>query len=269
MDHPTLQQGPSSCCAASPLDGHSLDIFDELGRVTVSLREEERSVFLPSYRGVVGATKAASRFNERLQHRLEIKSRAADDLEHVGSSGLLPKRLAQLLRARLYLIEQPPIPYCNHRLVGKGCDEFNLLVGEWPHCVSPQGDDPNRRSFSQERDAKKRTKAATLACPPIRVFRIGQSVGDVNDFAFEQDAPGYRCSVDSRWVTGRVLSGLSREPIARFKVVSFALRSTYDDRVGLAKARRRFDECVEHRLQIEGRAADHLEHICRCGLLLQ
>ena len=91
----------------------------------------------------------------------------------------------------------------------------------------------------------------------------------MNDFAFKQDAPGYRCSVDSSWVTGGVLSVLTREPIARFKVVSFALRSTYDDRVGLAKARRRFDECVEHRLQIEGRAADHLEHVGGGGLLLQ
>src|SRR5262245_11276850 len=91
----------------------------------------------------------------------------------------------------------------------------------------------------------------------------------MNDFAFEQDAPGYRCSVDSSWVTGGVLCVFTREPVARFKVVSVALRSTYDDRVRLAKARRRFHECVEHRLQIEGRAADDLEHVGGGGLLLQ
>ena len=33
--------------------------------------------------------KAASRFNERLQHRLEIEGRAANDLEYVGGGGLL------------------------------------------------------------------------------------------------------------------------------------------------------------------------------------
>src|SRR5262249_55968469 len=91
MDHSTFQQGPSSRRAASTLDGHSLDIFDELRRVTVSLREEEHPIFLPSYRGVVGAAKVTSRFKERLQHRLEIEGRAADDLEHVGSSSLLPE----------------------------------------------------------------------------------------------------------------------------------------------------------------------------------
>ena len=30
-----------------------------------------------------------------------------------------------------------------------------------------------------------------------------------------------------------------------------------------------FNKCIEHGLQIESRAADHPEHICRCGLLLQ
>src|SRR5262249_43994606 len=102
MDDPTFQQGPPSRRPASPLDGHSLDIFDELGRVTVSFREEEYPVLLPGYRGVVGAAKAASRFNERLQHRLEIESRAADNLEHVGSGRLLPQRFAQLLGAGLH-----------------------------------------------------------------------------------------------------------------------------------------------------------------------
>src|SRR5262249_23037670 len=97
MDHPTFQQGPSSCRPASPLDPQSLDILDELGRVTVSLREEEHPVFLPSYRGVVGATKAASRFNECLQHRLEIEGRAADNFQHVGGGGLLLQRLSQLV----------------------------------------------------------------------------------------------------------------------------------------------------------------------------
>jgi hypothetical protein len=40
-----------------------------------------------------------------LQHRLEIEGRAADNLEHIGSGGLLLERLAQFLGARLYLLE--------------------------------------------------------------------------------------------------------------------------------------------------------------------
>src|SRR5215831_15105220 len=97
MDHPTFQQGPSHRRPASLLDRQSPEIFDEFGRVPISLREKKHPVFLPSYRGEVGVTKAASRFNERLQHRLEIKSRAADDLEHVGGGRLLLQGFAQLV----------------------------------------------------------------------------------------------------------------------------------------------------------------------------
>src|SRR5262249_53906762 len=105
MDHPTFQQGSSRRRPASPLDGQSPDVFDELGRMPVSLREEEHPIFLPSYHGEVGATKAASRLNKRLQDRLEIKSRAADDLEHVGGRSLLLERFTGIARARLHLVE--------------------------------------------------------------------------------------------------------------------------------------------------------------------
>src|SRR5262249_37773960 len=122
---------------------------------------------------------------------------------------------------------------------------------------------------SQERDAKNRTKAATLASPPIRVFRIGQNIGDMNDLAFKQDAPRYRRSVDSSGVSGDELGVFTREPVARFEVVSFALRSTYGYHVRLAKARCRLNKRVQNGLQIEGRAADDLEHVGGGGLLLQ
>src|SRR5215831_1898361 len=39
--------------------------------------------------------------------------------------------------------------------------------------------------------------------------------------------------------------------------------------VRLAQTRRRFDQCVEYRLQVEGGAADHFEHIRGRRLLLQ
>src|SRR5499433_4624328 len=131
MDHPTFQQGPSSRRPASSLDGHSLDIFDELRRVTVSLREEEHPVLLASYRGVVGVTKAASRFNERLQYRLEIEGRAADNLEHVGSCSLLLQRLGKFGRACLHLFEQPHVLDSDHRLIGKRRYKLDLFVCKW------------------------------------------------------------------------------------------------------------------------------------------
>ena len=115
-----------------------------------------------------------------------------------------------------------------------------MLVGEGLHCVSPHGDDAKRRSFSQERDAKNRAKSATLP-GLIRVFGIGQNVEDMNDFALKQDAPGYRSTVDSSWVTCGELGVFPGESIGRFEVENFALRSTYGNRLRLAQARRRLD----------------------------
>src|SRR5262245_63627340 len=91
----------------------------------------------------------------------------------------------------------------------------------------------------------------------------------MNDFAFKQDAPGYRCSVDSRRVTGGELGIFTREPVARFEVVSFAHRSTYHYYVGLAEARCRPNKRVQDGLQIERRAANDLEHVGGGSLLLQ
>src|SRR5262245_20095282 len=91
----------------------------------------------------------------------------------------------------------------------------------------------------------------------------------MNDLALKQDASGYRSSVDSRWVICDELGVFTREPVVRFEVVIFALRSTYVHRVRLTQAGRRLDERIEHRLQIERRAADDLEHVGGGGLLLE
>ena len=39
--------------------------------------------------------------------------------------------------------------------------------------------------------------------------------------------------------------------------------------IGIAKPDGRLAQRIEHRLQIEGRAADHLEHVSGGGLLLE
>ena len=60
----------------------------------------------PSFWRVIVALSAsqsrAAEFDQRLQHRLQIEGRAADDLEHVGGGGLLLQRFAQL-------VEQPRV----------------------------------------------------------------------------------------------------------------------------------------------------------------
>src|SRR6478672_8225391 len=91
----------------------------------------------------------------------------------------------------------------------------------------------------------------------------------MNNFAFKQHASSYCSSVDSRWVICDELGVFTREPVVRFEVVICAVRSTYVHRVRLAQAGGRLDERIEHALQIECRAADHLENLGGGRLLLQ
>ena len=42
-------------------------------------------------------TQTGSRFDQSIEHRLEIEGRTADDLKHIGGRGLLLKRFAQLV----------------------------------------------------------------------------------------------------------------------------------------------------------------------------
>ena len=51
----------------------------------------------------------AADFDKAFARRLQIESRAADDLKHVGGRGLLLQRLGEVARLRLNLFEQPHI----------------------------------------------------------------------------------------------------------------------------------------------------------------
>ena len=48
---------------------------------------------------LVGAAETRHRLHQRIEHRLEVDGRTADDLEHVGGRGLLLQGLIQLTSA--------------------------------------------------------------------------------------------------------------------------------------------------------------------------
>ena len=71
-----------------------------------------------------------------LQNRLKIAGRAADNLEHLRCGGLLLQRFGEFPRALLLRLEQPRVLDGDHRLVGEGCHQLDLLVVEWPHGIA-------------------------------------------------------------------------------------------------------------------------------------
>ena len=79
---------------------------------------------------IIGFAQPRRRLDQRVEHRLQIEGRAADDLEHVGGGGLLLQRFGQIVGARLHLVEQPHVLDRDHRLVGEGAQQCDLPFRE-------------------------------------------------------------------------------------------------------------------------------------------
>src|SRR5262249_59445987 len=119
---------------------------------------EARHVVVSGYRAAIAsvitedqsmgcATEPGGGLNEGVEHGLQIESRAADHLEHVGRGGLLLQRFAQFLGTRAHLVEQPGVLDRDHRLVGEGPHEADLGSGEWFYLAPRAPDDADRGSL--------------------------------------------------------------------------------------------------------------------------
>ena len=137
----------------------------------------------------LGAGKLRRLGDNGVEHGLQVERRV-DRLGDFAERAQLLDRLRELARARLHLVEQPHVLDRDHRLVGKGGDQLDLLVGERPHrsCAAATMT-PIGRSFAQQRDTEHGAEAADLLSLQLRVFRISQHIGNVNDLAFEQRSP--------------------------------------------------------------------------------
>ena len=92
---------------------------------------------------------------------------------------------------------------------------------------------------------------------------------DVNGLAFQHGAAGERAMVHWNRMTFQVRLIVASETVVCDALQKVALWARYTSCLRFAQARCRFDERLQHGLQIECRAADDLEHIGGRGLLLQ
>src|SRR5262249_32199523 len=97
LNCPTLKHGAADDGAATHLERMILHEPLDLGRVTEICDLSIYAALLAIDRSHVCIAQPDCRLDERIKHGLQIEGRAADDLEHVGSSGLLLQRLAQLV----------------------------------------------------------------------------------------------------------------------------------------------------------------------------
>ena len=98
----TLQRHTAAQGAAVVREGMSEEEFLCLRRKAARRDQVILIVSSTEHHRLVGAAEARHRLHQRVENRLEIDGRAADDLEHVGGSGLLLEgfEIVSALRAR-------------------------------------------------------------------------------------------------------------------------------------------------------------------------
>jgi hypothetical protein len=104
-------------------------------------------------------------------------------------------RLRELAALVLDFIEQPHILDRDCCLIGKGSGQFNLPFREWPHLGAGQYQHAERHALAQHGDSEDGPKVSQLLGLCEGVVRVGQDVGDMNDFAFQQGACGDRSAL--------------------------------------------------------------------------
>src|SRR5262245_53481553 len=81
----------------------------------------------------IGLAQFCRQLDQGIEHSLQIEGRTADDLKHVGGSGLLLQRFSQL-------VEQPRVLDGDDRLGSEVLDQLDLLVGERADLLTVDGD---------------------------------------------------------------------------------------------------------------------------------
>ena len=84
--------------------------------------------FAESQHHVINPTNPRGALDDRVEHRLHVRGRAADDAEHLGRRRLMLQRLAQFRVALLDFFEQPHILDSDDRLIGEGFEQSDLFL---------------------------------------------------------------------------------------------------------------------------------------------
>ena len=93
------------------------------------------AVPLPDRR-VIGVAEGRCSLDKRVQNLWQVECCTTNDLEHVGCSGLLLKRFAQL-------IEQARVLDGDHGLVREGLEQLDVLFRKSSRLVATNSDDPD------------------------------------------------------------------------------------------------------------------------------
>src|SRR6516164_8269499 len=123
---------------------------------------------LAMHRRNIGIAKLRRRFAKRVEHRLQVESRATDDLKHVGSRGLLLQRLPEF-------VQQPRILDGDDCLRGEVLHQRDLLFGKWTGLLTEDVDRADQlvllQHWYRNEDARATKPEGRIGCFALRVSK--------------------------------------------------------------------------------------------------
>jgi hypothetical protein len=219
----------------------------------------------------------ASHSPHRLEHRLQLARRTRDHLQHVGGSGLLLQRLAEVVGALSQLVQEPRVLDRDDSLGGEVLNQPDLLLGEGADLLVIDRDGADQFTLLEHRNQEVCSSTGAFheadeARIALQVGRLSREVGNVDNVSglYETSEWIVRILIDhknrisapslsvGRW---RVTLGCDTERVFLIEKQVAELRVADADRVR--------QHGLEHWLEFTRRAADDLKDLGCRRLLLQ
>ncbi len=205
--------------------------------------------------------------DDRREHLIDVEARV-DRLADLAERAQLVDRAAQLRAARGQLVEQLHVLDRDRALCGERRHQADRPLAERLDDGPPQHDHADDLVVGQHRDAEQRAEAAEVERLLPAVLGIVARVGELNRATFQPDATDDRAGAGDdrmRLQVGAVLGGAAeREHHAVLALLELVDQAA----VRAAQVHGVTHDGVEHRLQLEVRAPDRLEHLGGGALLL-
>src|SRR5262245_50013343 len=148
--------GANALSAARVKAAHAAHVCLVFGRETVICREPVKVTFAAVDERHFRAAEAGGSLGQRIQDRLQIEVRTADDLEYIAGRGLVFERLLEIAGALLQLAIGLGAADGDHRLLGEGLHQLHLTVRQPAALSAPEDECANRGAAAYQRDRNAR-----------------------------------------------------------------------------------------------------------------
>jgi hypothetical protein len=177
--------------------------------------------------------------------------------------------LGQRAGSRLQLRKQPRVLDGDHRLVGEGLEQRDLLVGIGPHVTPAQCDGADRLAVPQHGHGQ---DGATSALNPAGrlVVRVREDIRHVGDSPAEDRAGRWAVAARStREDAVESVEQLGITGLAGHEVDELTVEPEYAAFLHVAQPHCVLDDRIEHWLDVGRRPRDDAQDLARRGLLFQ